>query len=318
MEFGLTIPNRGPLATPEAIKSLAAKAEASGFVRLGIPDLIVVPKSYASPYPYDASGKLAGYSGDCMEQLVLMTHVAAVTKKARILSAVMVVPRRPAVFTAKAIATLDVLSGGRIDLGVGAGWLREEFQAVGAPDFDARGRVTDEFLEAFRTLWTTEAPSMAGEFAAFDDLVFDPKPAQHPYPPIWIGGESGAALRRAARYADVWFPSGANPGHPLDTPVRFAAGVARLRAAAEKIGRDPAGIGLALLANWYREGLSRHNDEGNRFLLTGSDEQVVEDAAALRDLGATRLMFSFLRPSLEETFAAIDRFRDNVMAPLLS
>ena len=318
MEFGLTIPNRGPMATPEAIRALAAKAEDSGFVRLAVPDLMVVPKSYASRYPYDVSGKMVGYSGECMEQLILMTHVAAVTKKARILSAVMVVPRRPAVFTAKAVATLDRLSAGRIDFGVGAGWLREEFEAVGAPDFDARGRVTDEFLDAFKRLWTSEDPTMAGEFAAFDGIVFDPKPVQQPYPPLWIGGESGPALRRVARHADVWFPSGANPGHPLDTPERIAAGVARMRAAAEKIGRDPAGIGLALLANWYREDLSRRNDEGCRFILTGSDKQVAEDAAALRDIGMTRLMFNLLRPSLEQTFAAIDRFRENVMARLAS
>ena len=152
IEFGLTIPNRGPMATPEAIRALAARAEESGFVRFAVSDLIVVPKSYASRYPYDVSGKLVGYSRDCLEQLILMTHVAAVTREARILSAVVVVPHRPAVFTAKAVATMDVLSGGRIDLGIGAGWLHEEFEAVGAPDFDARGRVTDEYLEAFRTL----------------------------------------------------------------------------------------------------------------------------------------------------------------------
>ena len=262
------------------------------------------------------SGKLVGYGSDCLEQLVLMAHVAAVTKKARILSAVMVVPRRPAVLTAKAIATLDVLSEGRIDLGVGVGWLREEFEAVGALDFDARGRVTDEFLEAFKTLWTAEAPSMSGEFAVFDDIIFEPKPVQTPHPPIWIGGESGAALRRVARHADVWFPIGANPRYPLDTPARFATGVERVRAAAEKIDRDPADIGLAFSATWYREDLSRQNDEGDRFILTGSDEQIAEDVAALRDLGATRLMFNFLRPSLEETVAAIDRFRENVMERL--
>ena len=316
MEFGLTIANRGPLATPRSIREMARRAEASGFVRFAVPDLVVVPKTYASRYPYDVSGKLVGYSSDCLEQLVLMAHVAAVTKKARILSAVMVVPRRPAVLTAKAIATLDVLSEGRIDLGVGVGWLREEFEAVGAPDFDARGRVTDEFLEAFKTLWTAEAPSMSGEFAAFDDIIFEPKPVQTPHPPIWIGGESGPALRRVARHADVWFPIGANPRYPLDTPARFAAGVERVRAAAEKIDRDPAEIGLAFSATWYREDLSRQNDEGERFILTGSDEQIAEDVAALRDLGATRLMFNFLRPSLEETVAAIDRFRENVMERL--
>ena len=317
MEFGLSIPNRGPMATPEAIKALAARAEESGFVRLAIPDHIVIPKSYASRYPYDVSGKLTGDWGDCMDQLILMTHVAAVTNKARILSSVMVAPHRPAVFTAKAVATMDVLSGGRIDLGVGAGWLREEFEAIGAPDFDARGRVTGEYLEAFKTLWTEENPAMAGEFAAFDGIIFEPKPVQRPHPPIWTGGESGPALRRAARHADVWFPIGANPRHPLDTPARFAAGVVRMRAEAEKIGRDPAEIGLAFSANWYREDLERQNDEGERFIMTGTDEQVAGDAAALREIGVTRLMFNFLRPSLEETFAAIDRFRENVMARVL-
>jgi len=317
MEFGLSIPNRGPLATPEAIGALAARAEESGFVRLAIPDLIVVPKSYASRYPYDVSGKLVGYRDDCLEQLTLMAHVAAVTRKARILSAVMVVPRRPAVFTAKALATMDVLSGGRIDLGIGAGWLREEFEAVGAPEFDARGRVTDEYLEAFKMLWTEENPAMSGEFAAFDGIIFEPKPVQRPHPPIWIGGESGPALRRAARHADVWLPIGANPRHPLDTPARFAAGVARMRAEAEKAGRDPAEIGLAFSATWYREDLERRNDEGERFIMTGTDEQVAEDTAALREIGVTRLMFNFLRPSREETFDAIDRFREKVMAQAL-
>ncbi len=316
MQFGFSIPNRGPMATPEAIRTLAQKAEDCGFGLLSVADHIVIPKSYGSRYPYDVSGKLSADWGDCMEQLVLMTHVAAVTTKTRILSAVMVAPHRPAVFTAKAIATMDVLSGGRIDVGVGAGWLREEFEAVAAPDFDARGRVTAEYLEAFKTLWTDEAPSMAGEHVAFDGIVFEPKPVQRPHPPLWTGGESGPALRRAARYADVWFPIGANPRHPLDTVARFAAGAARMRAEAERIGRDPADIALAFSANWYREDQTRENDEGARFILTGSDEQVAEDAAALGELGVSRLMFNFLRPSLEETLAAIDRFRETVMARL--
>ena len=104
------------------------------------------------------------------------------------------------------------------------------------------------------------------------------------------------------------------PWRQLEAQARRAD----LRPEAEKIGRDPAGTGFALLANWYREDLSRRNDEGKRFILTGSDAQVAEDAAALRDVGATRLMLNFLRPSLERTFAAIDRFRDNVMARLAS
>lgn len=314
MEFGFAMPSRGPLATPEAIAALAAKAEQLGFRHLAVPDHIVLPRSYGSRYPYAPSGKLTNDTGEFLEQLALMAHIGAITRGARILSSVMVVPHRPAVFTAKALATIDVLTGGRVDVGIGAGWLREEFEAIGAPDFDARGRVTNAYLEAFKELWTAEDPDMRNGHVGFSGISFAPKPVQKPHPPLWIGGESGPALRRTARYGDVWYPIGANPRHPLDTFGRYAAGVARMRSEAEGIGRDPAEIALAFWANWYAEDLERETDSGERFILTGPDHVIAEDAARLKEFGVTRLLFNFLRPSLAETTDAIERFAGNIMA----
>ncbi len=217
MDIGLTIPTRGPLATREGIEAMARHAETLGFAHLSLSDHLVVPRSIDSRYPYSESGEWAGAaSGDCFEQFTELAYLAAITSKVRLITAVAVIPYRAAVHSAKIIATIDVLSGGRMVLGVGAGWLREEFEALGAPPFEARGRVTDEYLQAFKTLWTEDAPRFDGEFVRFDHISFLPKPLQKSVP-IWVGGESPPAMRRTARLGDVWFPIGNNPRHPLDT-----------------------------------------------------------------------------------------------------
>ena len=226
MDVGLIMPTRGPLATPDAIRALARRAEELGYAHFSTSDHLVVPRSIDSRYPYSASGSWPGAaSGDCFDLLTLLAYVAGLTTKPRLITAVAVVPYRGAVHTAKIAATIDVLSGGRMVLGVGAGWLREEFEALGAPPFEERGRVTDEWLQAFKILWTEDAPRFEGRHVGFANISFAPKPVQKPHPPIWVGGESPAALRRAVRYGDVWFPIGNNPRHPLDTVARLKAGV---------------------------------------------------------------------------------------------
>src|SRR6266567_4427207 len=121
------------------------------------------------------------------------------------------------VLTAKILSTIDVMSGGRIMVGVGAGWLEEEFEALGAPPFAERGKATDEYLQAFRELWTKDKPHFDGRFVKFTNIVFVPKPVQKPHPPLWVGGESGPAMRRAARLGNGWYPIGSNPRFPLNT-----------------------------------------------------------------------------------------------------
>lgn len=317
MKIGLTLPMRGPLANPRDIKTLVERAEALGFDHLGVNDHIIVPKAIDSRYPYSATGAFPGSaSGECLDLFALLAFVAGISEKARLITAIAVVPHRGAVHTAKVISTIDVLSGGRVDFGVGAGWMKEEFDALNIPPFEARGRVTDEYLKACKTLWTEEDPAFDGEFVQFNGISFLPKPVQKPHPPIWVGGESPAALRRAVRYGDVWFPIANNPHHPLDTIPRFEAGIEKLRQTAEKHGRDPASIRLALFSNWYDETRTGETDSGERQLLTGSAADIAGDISALADLGVKDLLLQFNRDTLDRTLESIQFFVDEVRPAL--
>ena len=314
MEIGLTIPTRGPLATPEGVAAFAKRAGELGFTHLAVPDHVVVPRTIDSRYPYSASGEFPGAaSGACFDQFTLLAYVAAVNTTARLLTSVTVIPHRGAVQTAKIVSTIDVLSGGRMILGVGAGWMKEEFDALGAPPFEERGRVTDEYLQAFKTLWTEDDPRFEGEHVRFANITFLPKPVQRPHPPIWVGGESPAALRRTARYGDVWFPIGNNPRHPLDTVARFADGIAGMRAIAAKHGRDPGEIGLAFFANWFDEAKTASTADGQRLLLTGSAEQIAEDMGGIGDLGVTDLTLNFQRDTLDRSLDSMQHFAEIIM-----
>lgn len=314
MRFGFNIAIRGPLADAESIATQAQRGEQHGFVHLAVSDHVVIPRSIMSTYPYSESGKMAGASdGHCIEPLTVMAWLAGITRKMRLLTSVMVVPHRPAVYTAKVLSTLDNLSNGRLTLGVGAGWMDEEFQALGAPPFAERGKVTDEYLDAFKVLWTQEDPRFDGKYVKFADIAFLPKPVQRPYPPIWVGGESPAALRRAARIGDAWYPIGTNPQFPLNTEARLVAGMARLAAEAEKIGRDPASLPTTYWANWYREGHTITTDDGQRQFFTGTDAQVVEDILLFKERGIHDLLFNFQRATLSESVAALDRFAAEIL-----
>src|SRR5437762_6815193 len=198
MRYGFSMPTRGATAQPDALETLVARGEALGFSSTMIADHVVFPVKIQSKYPYTADGRFPGH-GDALEQLSLMAFVAAKTRGLRLVTSVMILPYRNPVLTAKALATIDVLSKGRVTVGVGVGWMREEFEALGAPDFDRRGAVTDEYLRIFKTLWTESPASFAGRFYRFDALRCQPQPVQKPHPPIWVGGHSKPALRRAAR-----------------------------------------------------------------------------------------------------------------------
>ncbi|MEM9626569.1 MAG: LLM class F420-dependent oxidoreductase [Pseudomonadota bacterium] len=313
MKIGLTLPMRGPLANPDDIRTLVERGEALGFDHLGVNDHIIVPKVIDSRYPYSATGAFPGSAlGECLDLFSLLAYVAAISTKLRLVTAIAVVPHRGAVHTAKIVSTIDVLSGGRVDLGIGAGWMKEEFDALNIPPFEQRGKVTDEYLQAFKKLWTEDDPTFDGEHVQFEVISFLPKPVQKPHPPIWVGGESPAALRRAVRHGDVWFPIANNPRHPLDTIAKFEAGISRLHQAAEKHGRDPSTIGLALFANWYDETKSGKTAEGERHLLTGAPADIAEDIEALKDLGVTDLLLQFNRDTLERTLDSMAFFVNEI------
>jgi len=174
MRYGFYLPTRGQTATPEALETLVTRGESLGFASVMIADHLVFPVTIKSRYPYTLSGDFPG-QGDVLDQLSLMAFVAAKTTRLRLVTSVMIVPYRNPVLTAKALATIDVLSKGRVTLGVGVGWMREEFEALGAPEFDRRGAVTDEYIRIFKTLWTQSPASFAGRFYRFDALHCRPQ-----------------------------------------------------------------------------------------------------------------------------------------------
>src|ERR1700758_5414155 len=252
MQFGFNLPNSGALAVPEIMARIAREGEALGYDYLTITDHIALPDLAEPGYPYSESG--AFYSLDSAhrhEMLTLAAWLAAVTTRVRLVLAVLVVPHRPAGLAAQQLATIDVLSGGRLTVGIGAGWLKAEFDAVVTTPFAERGAVTDEYVTAFKTLWTEKKPAIDGRYVHAAGLLLEPKPVQRPYPPIWVGGESGPSLRRAARLGDAWYPIGTNNAHPLDTLARYRAGIERLRRATEAAGRPREAVALTYRVKRY-------------------------------------------------------------------
>jgi alkanesulfonate monooxygenase SsuD/methylene tetrahydromethanopterin reductase-like flavin-dependent oxidoreductase (luciferase family) len=212
------------------------------------------------------------------------------------------------------LSTIDVLSGGRLVVGIGAGWLRAEFNAVVGPAFAERGRVTDEYLSAFRSLWTQEAPRFDGDWVKYDGILFEPKPAQKPHPPMWVGGESPPSLRRAARFGDAWYPIGSNKKHLLDTLPRYRAGIERLRQLTAEAGREPASVGLTYRVKRYGEAVPEKASDGERRLFSGTTGDIIADLRALRDLGVAAVDIDFERTDPDDSMAEMRRFRERVIS----
>jgi len=310
MRYGFYLPTRGACATPEALESMLQRGEALGFHSVMIADHVVFPTTITSKYPYTVSGVFPG-QGDALEQLTLVTFAAAKSRRLRLVTSVMIVPYRNPVVTAKALATIDVLSNGRLTVGVGVGWLREEFEALAAPDFDRRGAVSDEYLRIFKALWTQNPASFQGRFYQFDRLRCLPQPVQKPHPPIWVGGHSRAALRRAARYGDGWHPVGANPAVPL-RPAELRASLDELYRMTEAEGRDPSKLAISYKAPVFdTEPVTLNGRERRPF--SGSPAQIAEDIATYEKLGVGELVFDFRTDDLAQSLDRMERFGATVM-----
>ena len=315
LEFGVSMPTRGPMATRDGITSVAKHAESLGFEILSVSDHIVIPKGINSKYPYSETGEFPGDVDErdqCLEQLTTLTFLAGIVSKPKLLTSVMVVPYRSPVHTAKILSTIDVLSNGRLILGIGAGWMREEFEAVGSPPYERRGAVTDEYLRAFKELWLSPKPQFQGEFCRFSDIAFEPKPVQKPHPPVWTGGESPPALRRAGRFADTWFPIGSNPNYPVDTPQRLAASLVAIRRHAEEANRDPSSIDVGYATGWYDECGELKDDEGDRRMFTGTPNQIAADFREFSKVGVTSFLVNLAGKTLDEMVSRMDRFAKEV------
>lgn len=310
MRFGFSLPVRGGLANHDGIAAMARLGEALGFSYATIADHVVFPTASSSRYPYDPSGRHPSH-GDAIEPLSLMAFVAGRTDQLRLVTSVLILPHRNPVLAAKMIATIDVLSRGRITVGVGVGWLREEFEALHAPNFDQRGAVSDEYITIFKKLWGPGPVEHHGRHYSFGPLRCEPSPIQKPHPPIWVGGHSRAALRRAARYADGWHPLGTVETAPL-RPPEFAALLDQLKRMTDAAGRDFGNLTISLVARLHET--AQPIPDSDRMPFAGSVEQIIGDVETYRTLGVSHMSFDFRRSTLEETTARMEWFAHNVIS----
>jgi probable F420-dependent oxidoreductase len=246
MEYGIVLPHIGAFAREQVVhrvQTMARQAEALGYSSVWVGDHIVLPTAISSKYPYRADGKFPFEPSDnFLEPLTVLSYVAACTTTIHLGTGVLIIPYRHPVVTAKIVATLDVLSGGRVIFGGGTGWLEEEFVVLDTP-YHQRGARTEEYLLAMKALWMQEEPQFKGRFLNFSALRCEPKPVQKPHPPIWIGGHSPAAMRRTAKLADGWY------GHVLwRDPEALPHEIQTIRDLAEGFGRDPGALTYAALA----------------------------------------------------------------------
>lgn len=255
MKYGLMFVNSGPFSEPDLLAHLATTAENCGFESLWTVEHVVIPQGHASPYPYSKDGKIPGGEDVAIpDPLLPLGFVAAITKTIKLATGVMILPQRNPLYVAKEMATLDVLSHGRTILGIGSGWLKEEFDALGL-DFHARGARTDESVQSLRALWRENPSSFHGKQFSFGPVMSFPKPVQREGIPIHIGGHSPAAAKRAGRLGDGFFPA-INDGAKLQELFGL------MREAASKANRDASRIELSCIGRAKAEAIKPLADIG--------------------------------------------------------
>lgn len=310
MEFGLHLPASTPTVKAEDLLRFVRQAEALGFYCVTVADHIIVPDQISVPYPYTVDGKYPG-AGYHLETLTTMSFLAGATERIRFVSSVMIAPYRNPVITAKMLASLDVLSHGRVIVGLGVGWMKEEFENLKAPPYEDRGRVTDEYIRAFRELWTQDRPAFAGEYCNFSEIIFSPKPAQRPTIPIWIGGHSKQALRRAGELGDGWHPIGGVPTIPLE-PEDVIRDLEMLAGYAQKAGRNPKQIRVALKGSLFDR--EKQATPGKRRRFIGTAEEITSDIRDYRQAGVDTMIFDVRRPTVTETLERMEWMAREVIA----
>lgn len=307
--FGTSLPSRGEMAGPKQIRGVAQRAEDLGYDHVWVSDHIILPKKVDSFYPYAADG-VATFRPDepYLEPLAALNFIAGCTKRIRLGTHVLIIPYRNPVLTAKILSSLDVLSSGRVILGAGVGWMEEEFQAMGLDTYKERGAVTDEYLQLYKELWTSENPSFDGKYYQISGSGFEPKPAQKPHPPIWIGGHTGPAIRRAAKYGDGWMPIGLRPPAILD-PEELGGKIAQLRKLTVEAGRPEDAVDLTFSTSVV------FNDSigSSREMMQGQPEQIAADIRQYQDLGVSNFIIGLQGNTVPELQENMERFSREVM-----
>jgi probable F420-dependent oxidoreductase len=287
MKFGLIFANTMRFAGREGLVELAQGAETAGFESLWTVEHVVYPDGYTSEYPYDRSGRMAMTAEAALpDPLIWLAFVAACTERLRLATGILILPQRNPLVLAKEVATLDALSGGRVELGVGVGWLREEFEALGVP-FEGRGRRTDDYIAAMRALWDGDHAEHHGPTVDFAGVSSNPKPARGRVP-IHIGGHTRAAAERAGRIGDGFFPGTGDLGELVDIMRQTAADAGRDPADIEVTAFDPGVLGddpVAAVQGLTAEGVDRVPVPAFLFLdgtadaLAGFGERVIAPTA---------------------------------------
>ena len=295
MKFGVCIPHYGRPLEVNALTEMAVKAEEMGFDSVWVTDHIIVPDVLPDRPPEIV------YRHDMLEPVTLLAHLGAVTSRVNIGTSVIILPYRNPVILAKAIATADVLSNGRVIFGAAVGWMEGEFAALNA-EFKKRGAVSDEYLRLLKELWTNPRPEFDGERFQFGDVTFSPMPVQRPHPPIWIGGRSRVGARRAAKYGDCW--------HPVQIPAHeVKANAEYMREYCRRIGREtPPQLS-------FRCNLRFSNDpmEGERGALQGTVEDIIGDIRDYADAGVSHIIMEIPGESFAEKFEAMERFQRHIV-----
>ncbi len=258
MKLGISFANSGKFSQPELLAELVRNCERLGIESIWTVEHVVIPQPHM-PYPGSRDGQMPG--GDDVpipDPLIPLAYAAAISSRLRLSTGVVILPQRHPLYLAKQLATLDVLSNGRMLLGIGSGWMKEEFESLQIP-FNSRGARTDESIQAIRTLWREPVASFHGKHFHFDKVKSYPKPIQKQGIPIHVGGHSPAAARRAGRYGDGFFPT-------VTDPQRLSELFAIVRDEAKKAGRDPGAIEFSAMA------------------------PKIESARRLRDIGVSRVI----------------------------
>ena len=308
MKFGVFLPISGRAAGPETLMGAARQAETLGYDSVWCADRIIIPWEIKTPYPYsEGQSFIVPPDRPFFEPLTCLAFLAGCTEKISLGISVLVLPYRHPLYWAKIATTIDHLSKGRLILGVGVGWMVEEFAALGA-NFEKRGESSDEQLDLLRALWSEEKISFAGRHYRFDNIAFAPKPLQKPRIPIWVGGEGTRAQRRAGEYGDAWFPYFVRM-----TPSELTRRFDHVRRSAEKAGRDPGRIRLncCLPIELSREPLAQEEDR-----LCGSAEQILTALKGYETIGVEHIALQFMVPHWPERVEQIEQFAHEVLPAL--
>jgi len=299
------------MSKPGQLTALATSAEQLGFYAVEFGDHIIIPDKIKSKYPYSPTGEPPAWE-EWVEQITTLSFLAGRTSKIRLVTSILVLPYRNPLVAAKMLASLDYLSDGRLIVGVGSGWLQEEFQALDVGSFfEERGAVSEEIIQIFKELWSKKNPSFQGKHFHFPEVKFFPKPVQNPFPPIWVGGESASAMKRAARLGDAWYPIGSNPHHPLRTLDELGQAIRRLKEYVRAAGRNPSEVQISLVAPQFMINQSSDADP----LFVGTADKIAKDIRACKELGVSYISFDFIDPAqdLGRTISSMEGFAHDIM-----